>query len=169
MSRKRHGPVGGHDHGGGSHGDRPWVFFMIDCFMLILQFFVMTFKVKSEETILPQKMPPGGTVAAKTAVPEQKQVLYVSVDRPNGATAPVYEYMTKQVSLEGLAGTLAANVSSGKAIQVRVSYGANVPWADVMGVFNECAKAKITECGLVPIRGIDGPPRGAAASERPAS
>ena len=35
MARKKIGGGGGHDEGEGGHGDRPWVYFMVDCFMLI--------------------------------------------------------------------------------------------------------------------------------------
>ena len=49
------------DHGGGMHGDRPWVYFMVDSFFLVTQFFVLTFKLKiADDYVLPHRLPPGG-------------------------------------------------------------------------------------------------------------
>lgn len=143
---------GGHDQDVGGHGDRPWVYFMIDCFLLITNFFIITFKFKAEECVLPQRMPPGGTVASKSAFQETKKILNVHVTHPDGSNTAVYQYMSKEVPLAELAGVLASISNGGDEVQVRVSYEGNVPWGDVMAVFNSCAKAKIRECGLVPCR-----------------
>ena len=146
--RKFH--VGG-DHGSGMGHDRPWVYFMIDCFFLVTQFFVMTFKVKADEVILPQRLPPGGTVATKTPEQNDKQQLPIHVTM-NGGVAVYDIQKTRQVSASELTDTLARSVGAGKEYSVRVSYEADVHWAHVMAVFNACSKVKIAECGLIPLR-----------------
>lgn len=153
MARKMAGSA---EHGTevSAHGDRPWVYFMIDCFLLITNFFIITFKFKNEEPILPQKMPPGSTKPAQAVQTSRKDMLAIHV---SGVESPVYEFMTKQVSLQELAGILAGTVTGDKEFQVRVSYDRDVPWGYVMAVFNECTKVKINECGLVPLRGLDEP------------
>jgi biopolymer transport protein ExbD len=154
MARKTiHGGLGPEGGGlGHSAEERPWVFSMIDCFLLIVNFFVITFKFKGVEPVLPQKMPPGMVRHGPTVVQVNKEPLYVKVSLSGGAA--VYEYLTGRVSLQELAGALNRAKSSGKDIQVRVSYDRDVEWKDVMAVFNECQRAKISDCGLVPLRGI---------------
>jgi len=148
--RKIGGGDGGHDDSG--HGDRPWVYFMVDCFMLITEFFVLSFKFKTEEVILPHKLPPGGTVPSRTqAMLDKSETLSIHVLR-SGDT-PMYDIMKQQVTLQQLSSTMASTVSSGKNFTVRVSYERTVPWADVMAVFNECTKVKVEKVGLVPLRG----------------
>ncbi|HYG78497.1 MAG TPA: biopolymer transporter ExbD [Planctomycetota bacterium] len=142
------------DHGGDDdhgHGDKPWVFFAVDCFFLITQFFVITFKVKSDELALPQRLPPGGTSPGKSSALDTKKKLSVHVSRVNGVAN--YEFMSKSVNLQGLNDMLAGSVGGGQEYQVRVSYAADVPFGDVLAVFNSCAKVKIAECGLIPLRG----------------
>ncbi|MBI3830863.1 MAG: biopolymer transporter ExbD [Planctomycetes bacterium] len=142
------------DHGGddGGHGDRPWVYFMVDCFMLITEFFVLSFKFKTEEVILPHKLPPGGTVPSKSqAILEKGETLSVYVTRSGGQA--MYEINKQQYSLAQLSGTMASVVSNGKNFTVRISYERAVPWEDVMAVFNECSKVKVEKVGLVPLRG----------------
>src|SRR5512140_2439497 len=97
---------GDHEEGSGTgHGDRPWVFFMVDCFFLITEFFVLTFKFKMEESVLPQKLPPGGTAAPmKTIARDAKEPLRVHVSA-NGAG---YDVMNTKVSLQDLSSRLAA-------------------------------------------------------------
>ena len=143
------------DHGeGGGHGDRPWVFFMVDCFFLITEFFILTFKFKVEDFILPGKMPPGSISPSKSPlVDTKKEVINISTSREG--TAPVYEVMKKKYSFSELSAVLSSAAQSGKEIQVRVSYEANSPWSDVVMVFNECQKFKIPECGLIPLRGSE--------------
>jgi len=150
MSKRKH--PGHDDSGGGGHGgDRPWVFFAVDCFFLITQFFVITFKVKSNESALPQRLPPGGTVPSKSSALDNKKKLSIHVTRAGGAAT--YEFMTKQVNMQGLNDMLAGSVGGGQEYQVRVSYEEDVPFGDVLAVFNACAKVKISECGLIPLRG----------------
>ena len=156
MRHRRRVGGGGHGGGGGGHDDRPWVLFMIDCFMLIVQFFVLNFKFKVDDAILPQKLPPGGTVPAKAMLTSTKEMMPVHVSREGGT--PTYLVQnSRKCSLHELTSTMASVVSSGKNFQVRVSYEKDVPWADVIAVFNECTKLKVEECGLVPLRGDVGP------------
>jgi len=150
MSKKQH-----HAEEGGHGGDRPWVYFMVDAFFLITQFFVLTFKVKSDEVVLPQRLPPGGAMpSTKTAVDTTRKL---SVHVSNVGGKGQYEFMTRSVDIAGLQDMLAGAAGGGQQTQVRVSYDSDVPFGHVMSVFNACAKAKISECGLIPSRG--GAPR----------
>ncbi|MCW8129750.1 MAG: biopolymer transporter ExbD [Planctomycetota bacterium] len=125
---------------------------MVDCFMLITEFFVLSFKFKTEEVILPHKLPPGGTVPSRSqAMLDKTETLSVHVLR--SGNQPMYEVMKQQVSLAQLSSTMTTTVSNGKSFTVRVSYERAVPWEDVMAVFNECSKLKIEKVGLVPLRG----------------
>jgi biopolymer transport protein ExbD len=144
------GPEGGGL--GHSAEERPWVFAMIDAFMLIVNFLVVTFKFKAEEPILAQRMPPGMVRFGPVVAQINKEPLYIKVTR--GPTGPVYEYLTRQVSLQELSSVLAGTKASGREIQVRVQYDRDVPWQDIMSVFNECQKYQIIDCGLVPLRGL---------------
>jgi len=146
------------EHDDTGHGDRPWVFFMIDAFFLVTQFFVITFKVKSDEVVLPQRLPPGGTVPSRSTAIDNKKKLSIHVSSAGGAGT--YEFMTKQVNLQGLNDMLASSVAGGLEYQVRVSYEPEVPFAHVIAVFNACAKVKIAECGLIPLRGSMAQPGG---------
>jgi len=146
MSRK-HG--GGHEEEGGHGGDRPWVFFMVDCFFLITMFFVMTFRVKADEIALPQRLPPGGSKPSTTSVADTKKKLSIHV---SGTADAKYEFMSKGTNLSGLQDMLAGSTGGGQEYQVQVSYDAEVPFRHVMAVFNACNKAKIAECGLRPLR-----------------
>jgi len=141
---------------GGHGGDRPWVYFMVDAFFLVTQFFVITFKVRTNEVVLPQRLPPGGTVPGKSAALDTKKKLSVHVSRAGGSAS--YEFMTQKVNLQGLNDMLATSVGGGQEYQVRVSYEPDVPFGDVLAVFNACAKVKIGECGLIPLRGAHAAP-----------
>ena len=150
MSKKKMGGGDGHDEGHGH--DRPWVYFMVDCFFLITEFFILTFKFKVEDYILPGKMPPGSVSPSKNPmVDTHKQIINIAVSREGNT--PVYEVMKKRYTFSELSGVLGSSAASGQELQVRVSYEANSPWADVAQVFNECQKFKIAECGLIPLRG----------------
>jgi biopolymer transport protein ExbD len=139
-----------HEEEGGHGGDRPWVYFMVDAFFLITQFFVLTFKVKSDEVVLPQRLPPGGAKPSTTTAVDTTRKLSVHVSSTSGA--PRYEFMTKTVDLPGLQEMLANASGGGAQTQVRVSYEPEVPYGHVLAVFNACSKAKINECGLIPSR-----------------
>ena len=134
-----------------SHGgDKPWVYFMIDCFFLVTQFFVITFKVKADEALLPQKLPPGVPITRGGSKIGDKPTLRVHVASANGVAS--YGFLTRKVDLAGLSDMLADSVQNSQQYQVRISYDADVPFEDVMAVFNTCSKVKIAECGLVPLR-----------------
>ena len=144
MSRRK--SHGGHDDLG---HDRPWVYFMIDCFFLVTQFFVITFHVRSDEVLLPQRLPPGGTKPSASATQDNKKKMSVHVTH-NGEVS--YECMQKPVNLAGLTEMLGSASQGGAEVSVKVSYEKDVPFADVMAVFNACSKVKIKECGLLPLR-----------------
>jgi len=149
------------DHGGeeGGHGgDRPWVLFMVDCFFLITAFYVLTFKIKNDEMVLPQRLPPGGTASPnKTKDRDAKETLRVHVASAGGGAT--YDVMGNPVSVSGLNDTLAnAARNGGDKYSVKVSYEPTAAWGDVIAVFNACSKVKIAECGLVPLRGDQAAP-----------
>lgn len=136
--------------------DRPWVYFMIDSFFLVTQFFVLTFHVRNEEVVLPQKLPgdgPGPEDPLRTHTQ-----LTVHVSRPSPNSAPTYLIRSaadgQPRNASEFIQTLAETVltRSPQDFSVRVSYDPQVPFGDVMPVFNACAKFKIPECGLVPLR-----------------
>jgi len=136
-----------HDEAGHG-GDRPWVYFMIDCFFLVTQFFVLTFHVRSDEMLLPQKLPPGGTHPGPPLA-DTKRKITVHVNHSMTAS---YDCMQKAVDITGLTKILR---NAGPDTQVKVSYEKDVPFADVMAVFNACNKLKISECGLTPLHLAD--------------
>jgi biopolymer transport protein ExbD len=134
-----------------AHSDRPWVYFMVDCFFLITEFFVITFKIKNDEAVLPQRLPPGGIpgpVTSHTPI----ESLYVHVVNEGGQ--PRYKFNDVTLGESALSDRLvaAARAKSGETA-VKVSYDADVQWKDVMTVFNTCNKARIAQCGLIPLRG----------------
>jgi biopolymer transport protein ExbD len=136
----------------GHGGDKPWVFFMVDAFFLITEFYILTFKFRSEETVLEQKVPPGGGPGIHIASPrEDTQPLRVHV---SGSGASVsYTYQGESTTEAGLNATLASLAQSGPdKYVVKVSYDSNTEWGDVMAVFNACKKVKITRCGMVELR-----------------
>jgi biopolymer transport protein ExbD len=159
MAHKKMGAGGGHGEDAGGHGDRPWVYFMIDSFFLVTQFFVLTFHVRSDEVILPQKLPPGGGGRpTKDVAVEAKEQINVHVARDNPASPPTY--LVKSGG-SGQQNTLAqfkemlrstASAKGPDKLSVRISYDSIIPFGDVMPVFNECTKLKIAECGLIPLR-----------------
>ena len=149
MARSR-GFASSHDD---SHGNRPWVYCMIDAFFLITMFFVMTFHVKNEEKVLPQEMAQGPHPPVVHPDPLNLHTLPVHVLR-NGA-ATFYVVNSQQLSEAQLDSAFANLTNSGANYIVRVSYDARVPFGDVMCVFNSCKKAGIEKCGMVPLRGSD--------------
>ena len=132
-----------------AHGQRPWVWFMVDCFMLITSFFLLQFKFKVDEVILPQRLPPSGGYHTGP-VATDLEWLTVHCTRTSGA--PAYQVLSRTCSASDLTETLAALASNKHRLGVRVSYDTQTPWEDVMAVFNECSKLAIRECGLVPLR-----------------
>ena len=135
-----------------AHSDRPWVYFMVDCFFLITEFFVITFKIKNDEAVLPQRMPPGGEHGCKIPKHDPDEVLYVHVMNENGQAR--YKFHDVTVGEAVLADRMATVVGARYGdTAVKVSYDADVQWKDVMTVFNTCNKARIAQCGLIPLRG----------------
>jgi biopolymer transport protein ExbD len=121
---------------------------MVDCFFLITEFFVITFKIKNDEAVLPQKLPPGGPGPGHSSI----ESLYVHVLNEGGQAR--YKFNDVTVGESTLSDRLvaAARAKSGETA-VKVSYDADVQWKDVMTVFNTCNKARIAQCGLIPLRG----------------
>jgi biopolymer transport protein ExbD len=159
MARRKMGS-GAAEEGGGVHGsDRPWVYFMIDCFFLVTQFFVISFKVRSEEVVLPQKLPPGGShpLPSPIAPPEP---IDVHIMRPDKNAAAIYLVRNQQNDFKAFARALedvADRPGGADKYRVRVSYEKDVPFEDVMRIFNVCTKIKLQQCGLVPLRNADIP------------
>ena len=146
------GPEGGGL--GHSNEERPWVFSMIDCFLLIVNFFVITFKFKCDEPVLVEKMPAGIVKPNTSMIIDDKPPLYIRVSH-SGEVATYELLNTRRVSLRELAGILESTQSTGIKVQVRVGYDRDVPWKDVIAVFNACTRAQITDCGLVPLKGLE--------------
>jgi biopolymer transport protein ExbD len=118
---------------------------MVDAFLLMTNFFIITFKFKTEEPILPQKMPPGGPVIGRGTKPE-----FLSVHVCRSGQSVKYQYLSREVSLSELSDILGPLAN--RNVAVRVSYGDNTYWQDVIAVFNECRRKGIERCGLVPLR-----------------
>ena len=138
-----------------------WTFFMVGCFFLIMAFFVITFRMKSEESVLPKRLPPGGTASPSTAKRDSKEELRIHVSRRSGQALYEYVGMGNAVPFDALVGTLSrAAQAGGDKYSVRVSYDPETPWGDVIAVINACNKVKIHECGLIPLRGADAAPMG---------
>lgn len=153
MAHKKRGGGGDHDEGGGGHGDRPWVYFMIDSFFLVTQFFVLTFKVKAaDDLILPHKLPPGGGAGRPTDVlPTPKTQVQITVNRDTAESAPWYKINGGELLDQKTLSDKLAETVEGKnpdTYSVRVSYEGSVYFKDVMPIFNTCLKLKIKECGL---------------------
>ena len=155
-----HKKMGGGGHGGdeGGHGgDRPWVYFMIDSFFLVTQFFVLTFKVRTgDDLILPHKLPPGGAGKPTTdLVMKDVTPVAITVNRDTADSAPWYKINGGGLlDVAGVSQTL-SSLADGKdpeKFSVRISYEGKVIFRDVMPIFNTCIKLKIKECGLQPSR-----------------
>jgi len=137
-----------------AHGERPWVYFMIDCFFLVTQFFVITFHVKMDEGVLPQVLPPGpDKTDGSVRIWDSSNCARVRVT--GVGNAPVYECMQQPYSLAELEAALSRAKSSARDCSVRLSYEPAVPYGDVLAVFNACNKLDIGKCGLVPLRGAE--------------
>jgi biopolymer transport protein ExbD len=131
---------------------------MVDCFFLITEFFVLTFKFKIDEAVLPQRLPPG-IIPGPIQTRNMDQSLIVKVNSTHGESGvATYTVQGTPLMLAGLTDTLsnAARNSGTEKYSVQVSYDANAPWSDVLAVFNACNKVKIATCGLVPLRGTRG-------------
>jgi len=133
--------------------NRPWVYFMIDAFFLVTQFFILTFHVRNDEVVLPQKMPPGTYPNDGVT---RSQPLHVHVTRSSSVPAASYivnnSGASETYSLTEFTELLAGAAQTSRAFCVRVSYDSDVPFGDVMPVFNACSKYKIENYGLAPLR-----------------
>jgi biopolymer transport protein ExbD len=137
----------GADEAHRSHDSRPWVFFMIDCFLLLTQFFILTFNFKTDEPVLPRRMPGGIPNTGPCRPPPPNLLIDVHVLRNQG----VIEYLVlkQRTDFSGLRRSL-ANYKETKSM-VRISYEQDLQWREVMTVLNECAANEL-ESGLVPLR-----------------
>ena len=136
-----------------AHADRPWVYFMIDCFFLVTQFFVITFHIKVDDSALPRQLSseswrPNPLLPLPLA--DLSSRVRIPVSRPGNA--PVYECMQQPYSLAELEAALARVRSAGRECSVRLSYDPAVPYGDVLAVFNACSRLDIRKCGLIPTR-----------------
>ena len=129
------------------HANRPWVYFMVDCFFLITQFFLVSFQVKAEKFILPGKFPPGSTGPVRAT---RDEVLAIHVLLKNGQS--MYLFQGQVSSIAELDTVLQRTKTSGRKLSVQLSYEAGVSWQGVIDVINACSRADIHNVGMVPLR-----------------
>lgn len=141
----------------GGHAQRPWVYFMIDCFFLVTQFFVITFHIKVDDAVLPQKMPPGGETKDPRPLPSVES-LHVHVAQVDGV--PIYQYLREAGSLADFEAVLRRTKDARRECVVKISYEPAVLYRDVLAVVNACSKLDIRKCGLMRLRGTDAAPGG---------
>jgi biopolymer transport protein ExbD len=146
----------GHVEEKDTHGSRPWVYFMIDCFLLMTNFFIISFQFKTQEPILPQKLPPGCGIRLPGYTPPLDTKLLVHVKHVKEGTKEktVYEYLGRSVTMDELTGVLRDVARGAAKVRVLVSYADNCRWQDVVDIFNQCQRLKIDQCGLVPSRSV---------------
>src|SRR2546423_1360377 len=98
-----------HGDSAGTHGDRPWVYFMVDSFFLVTQFFVLTFKLKiADDYVLPHRLPPGGQGRPQQTVTAPKTPVGITVLKASADALPQYqmnggELLTEQQVTQKLA------------------------------------------------------------------
>jgi len=131
------------------HSSRPWVYFMVDCFFLITIFFVCTFKVRKDELNVAGRLPPGGPTHCRLPLDSIVRTMNVHVSR--NADAPSYTFLTRRGDLSAL-NEMLANVAESGGTAIRISYERDVPFTDVLAIFNACSRNNIMHCGLVPLR-----------------
>ncbi|MGD0088538.1 MAG: biopolymer transporter ExbD [Planctomycetota bacterium] len=137
------------------HSDRPWVYFMIDCFFLVTQFFVITFHIKIDDLSLPRGLPPGEGARPSNPPPIVDEFNRVRIHVAQAGGAPVYECMQQPCSLSELEAALARLKSAGRECSVRLSYDPAVPYGAVLAVFNACNRLNIRQCGLIPTHDVE--------------
>jgi biopolymer transport protein ExbD len=147
--KDKFGSAGADEH---THGDKPWVYFMIDCFFLLTAFTVLSFNSKVEERVLLNKLPPAGgpgpiPFQIRTTEPLNVQVAAGS----NEQRYLVQGNEITQPQLQSCLFTLAE--ARHEDAEVKISYDAETSWGDVISVFNACTKAQIKKCGLKQLRG----------------
>lgn len=132
------------------HSSRPWVYFMVDCFFLITIFFVCTFKIRSNELSVVGRLPPGSNRPI-CRLPLDPTVRTMNVHVSRNAGAPAYHFLTRRCDLSAL-NEMLANVANSGGTTIRISYERDVPFTDVLAIFNACSRNNIMHCGLVPLR-----------------
>ncbi len=153
MAHKRF-RFGGHGDQGGGHGDRPWVYFMIDSFFLVTQFFVLTFQVRtSQDLVLPHTL--RGSGGSERIIALLKTDVAISVNREHRDSVPAYKINGGE-SMDGLSVTTKlTDMAIGKnadQFNVRIVPGVNANFGDVMPILNICKKLEFKECGIQPSR-----------------
>ncbi|HLX60279.1 MAG TPA: hypothetical protein VKX17_03250 [Planctomycetota bacterium] len=148
---------GGHEESSGHGGDRPWVYFMIDSFFLVTQFFVLTFKLRiADDLVLPHRLPPGGQGRPTETTTAPKTPVGITVIRSIENSPPQYQMNGGELLDERAVTQKLGDIVEGKNpdnYSVRISYeGKGVIFKDVMPIFNTCLKLRIKECGLQPTR-----------------
>ena len=144
MSRHR---IRIHKDESAGHDNRPWVYFMVDCFFLITQFFLVSFQVKAEKFVLPGKLPPGTGITHGNV---RDEVLSIHVLLKDGQT--MYLFQGQVSSLAELDSVLQRTKTSGRKLTVQLSYDAGVSWQGVIDAINACSRADIHNVGMVPLR-----------------
>jgi len=148
----------GRGHGdSGVHGNRPWVYFMIDSFFLVTQFFVLTFKMRTgEDLVLPNKFPPGTICPHVVHDPsELKTMVAITINRDTPQSPPGYKInngeLLDQRGIDQKLNELAEGKRANTYV-VRVAHEGKVIFDDVMPIFNACQRLGIVQCGLQPSR-----------------
>lgn len=140
---------------GGTH-ERPWVYFMIDSFFLVTQFFVLTFQLRvANDLVLPNKLIGTGGIICPPPERFAKMPVGITVLQSAADAAPKYQMNGGELLDEpGVVARLNDMVSgtSPERFSVRVSYEGKVVFKGVMTIFNACKKLGIQECGLMPSR-----------------
>ena len=150
MFNKKKGRASGSDSENGGHSDRPWVYFMIDSFFLVTQFFVLTFQLRTkEDLIIPHKLTAPSKIVVITL--DDTKPVAIEVSRETSETAPYYALNGgKKMDQKELDTTLKAMTDGHNPLSysVKVSYIGNAIFGDVMPVFSTCAGLGIKKCGV---------------------
>jgi biopolymer transport protein ExbD len=136
-----------------SHTEKPWVYFMVDCFFLITQFFLISFQFKKppdEKWQLVQKNLGNTRSDPRIHLPNSNEVLTVHAIQQK--TGTVYLFESQTVGLPELSAALARVTSSKSNVSVKLSYDGDVPYENIIAVMNECSRHNIDRCSLVPLR-----------------
>jgi len=139
-----------HQDDEGGHFARPWVWVMVDAFFLITAFFVCTFRVKTNENVLPQKLNAESGTPSHVKPIIADRIIHVHVKHESGVAE--YHYHSVRGSLADLASSLVGAKETAGNVQVRVSYDHGVPFGDVMAVMNASTRAGIKSVGFAPLR-----------------
>ena len=140
---------------GNGHAQRPWVYFMIDCFFLITEFFIVCFKFKNVELNLVNKLPAGGPGYPPVVRPAN-EILHIHLIQKDGQVT--YLVQTTPITLPELDATLVRASAKRPAVSVRISYEGDVAWKEVVTVMNACTREHIENVGLQPLRSTEARP-----------